>query len=410
MNNTKILILEDNTFVRQALSIALRALDYDQVVTAGSFEEALIKLRKYHYFDVLICDIRMQGQDGLQFIRTAKEHGTINALMISSEIEPDLRQAAQQLASLAGYQVLGDLRKPFSGDDLKNLMLKYYPPTPAANSAENDFSPTAAEISTALQRKEITTFFQPKVCLKSMKVIGAEALSRWRHPTAGLITPSSFIPQVEKSGQLNNLTLINIRNSLNLLKEMSEYELQISINLEACQLSAPSLHKTIQKELVHAQIPASKLTFEITETGLMQAPIESIENLIRIRLLGCKISIDDFGTGYSSFKRMCDLPCNELKLDASFTRGLTTNPRVYHAVDHAIRLSESLNIVVVAEGIETFEQARELSRLNCHVGQGFLFSRPLSSGAFSEAIKAKQIEKVVETIRCDLETKKSQYL
>ncbi|MNR28440.1 Oxygen sensor protein DosP [compost metagenome] len=116
----------------------------------------------------------------------------------------------------------------------------------------------------------------------------------------------------------------------------------------------------------------------------MQAPITSIENLVRLRLLGCGVSIDDFGAGFSSLQRVCEMPCSELKLDMSFIRSMTHNPRSLVAVDSLLRLSDNLGIQLVAEGIETHEQLTLLQRLGCQIGQGYVFAHPLPGSEFMD--------------------------
>ena len=164
-------------------------------------------------------------------------------------------------------------------------------------------------------------------------------------------------------------------------------ELRVSLNLETVQLAEPWLLETVRQILKSEQVPAQSLILEITETGLMQAPITSIENLVRLRLLGCGVSIDDFGACFTSLQRVCEMPCSELKLDASLIRSMTHNPRSLAAVDSLLRLSSNLGIQLVAEGIETNGELNLLRSLGCPVGQGYAFSRPLPGHEFIEWLR-----------------------
>ncbi|PPK36740.1 diguanylate phosphodiesterase [Pseudomonas laurylsulfatiphila] len=385
MNSTKILILEDHPMTRQMLVLALQGLGYTNVHTADCGKQAFALLKHEGHFDVLICDIQMHGIDGLTFLREAAEIGYIAALIISSAIAPDLRLAIQQLARLTGYQVLGDLGKPFTRDELKVLMLRYCPSAPHRAPPTIDELPSATEIQSGLNDGEFIPFYQPKLNLQTLEVIGMEVLVRWQHPLHGLISPGLFLGAVRHFGFLNVMTQTIARQALSFLREQRLIgELRLSINVETEQLARPDLLEAVRQNLDAERVPAQSLILEITESGLMQAPITSIENLVRLRLLGCGVSIDDFGAGFSSLQRVCEMPCSELKLDMSFIRSMTHNPRSLAAVDSLLRLSDNLGIQLVAEGIETHEQLTLLQRLGCQIGQGYVFARPLPGPEFMD--------------------------
>jgi EAL domain-containing protein (putative c-di-GMP-specific phosphodiesterase class I)/CheY-like chemotaxis protein len=384
MNSTKILILEDHPLTRQMLTLSLQALGYGNIHSAESGEQALVILTAEKYFDVLICDIQMPGIDGLTFLREASEVGRIDALVLSSDMAHDLRLAIQQLARLSGYQVLGDLAKPFSRAELKQLLLSYCPSTPSRANYSVEEMPSANEIQQGLLAGEFVPFFQPKLNLQTLEVVGVEALVRWQHPQLGLLSPALFLTVVQNFGFLNAMTLSIARQALSFLREQQLIdEITLSVNLEAEQLGMSGLVEAVRTLLNEERMPARCLILELTETGLLQAPLTSIENLVRLRLLGCGISIDDFGAGFSSLQRICEMPCSELKLDASFTSSIAHNPRSLAAVDSLLRLADNLDIKLVAEGIETPEQLSLLQSLNCPVGQGYLFSRPLAGTDFA---------------------------
>ena len=385
MNSTKILILEDHPMTRQMLVLALQGLGYTNIHTADCGKQAFALLKHEGHFDVLICDIQMPGIDGLTFLREAAEIGYIAALIISSAIAPDLRLAIQQLARLTGYQVLGDLGKPFTRDELKVLMLRYCPSAPYQVPPTIDELPSATEIQSGLNDGEFIPFYQPKLNLQTLEVIGMEVLVRWQHPLHGLISPGLFLGAVRHFGFLNVMTQTIARQALSFLREQRLIgELRLSINVETEQLARPDLLEAVRQNLDAERVPAQSLILEITESGLMQAPITSIENLVRLRLLGCGVSIDDFGAGFSSLQRVCEMPCSELKLDMSFIRSMTHNPRSLAAVDSLLRLSDNLGIQLVAEGIETHEQLTLLQRLGCQIGQGYVFARPLPGPEFMD--------------------------
>ena len=383
MNSMKILILEDHPLTLHMLKLSLQALGYINIHTAESGEQALVKLNTQKHFNVLICDIQMPGIDGLTFLREASEGARIDALVLSSEMGHDLRLAIQQLARLSGYQVLGDLVKPFCSEKLAQLLIRYCPSAARRSTIIVEEIPSATDVEQGLRNGEFVAFYQPKLNLQTLEVVGVEALVRWQHPKLGLLSPARFLNIVQHFGFLNTMTLSTARQALRFLRDQQlTDEISISVNLEAEQLGLPRLVEAVRTLLYEERVPARCLIIELTETGLLQAPLASIENLVRLRLLGCGISIDDFGAGFSSLQRICEMPCSELKLDASFTSSITHNTRSLAAVDSMLHMANNLDIKLVAEGIETTEQLSLLQSLNCPVGQGYLFSSPLAGTDF----------------------------
>lgn len=384
MDKIKILILEDHAVTRYMLVLALQRLGHHQLYCAEDGEQAFALLQSEGAFDVLICDIQMTGVDGLEFLRHARERGTVEALIIASGIEADLRLAIRQLAQLLGYQVLGDLGKPFTERDLQALLLQYRPIKPQPFQAPSPLHLSRAEVERGLAQDEFVPFYQPKLDLRSLAVAGAEVLVRWQHPQHGLLSPSQFLQSVQCAGGLDAMTASMARQALRFLcHHLGDKALSLSINLEASQLASPGLLAGIRELLKAEGVAAPRLMLEVTETGLMQAPIASIENLVRLRLLGCGISIDDFGAGFSSLQRICEMPCTELKLDASFVNSMTHNSRSLAAVESLLHLARKLGLCLVAEGIETQEQLVLLQELGCPVGQGYFFAPPQPAGAFA---------------------------
>lgn len=391
-----ILILEDHPLTNQLLTYALQGLGYTDICNASSGEEAMLMLSKHKNFDLLICDIMMPGVDGLTFLREAASIGRIQSLIISSEIEHDLRIAIQQLAHLNGYQVLGDLCKPFSKESLKGLIEKFTPANKACLEIISEETPNVSDIQRAFIDSEFVPYFQPKVDMSTNKVVGAEVLVRWTPPEGGILPPARFLDTIRNYGFLDDMLIAITTKALSFLRNNNLIgKLKLSINLEAEQLDKPHLPEMIHLLLTEQRVPAHCLILEVTETGLMQAPITSIENLVRLRLLGCGISIDDFGAGFSSLQRICEMPCTELKLDASFTRSVTHNSRTQIAVECIQRLAEKLNIELVVEGIETLSQQQQLQRLKCNVGQGYLFSRPLNQSDFLSWLENNEFENLI---------------
>ena len=193
---------------RQILTVALQGLGYSNLYTANCGEDAFALLKSEEHFDVLICDIQMPGIDGLTFLREATEVGEIGAVITYSAIAHDLRLAIQQLARLTGYQVLGDLGKPFTRDELKELLLRYRPRAPRLPQLMLNEFPSASEIKSSLELEDgkFIPYYQPKINLQTMEVVGVEVLARWQHPQRGLLAPGTFLEAVQHFGFLNAMT------------------------------------------------------------------------------------------------------------------------------------------------------------------------------------------------------------
>lgn len=179
------------------------------------------------------------------------------------------------------------------------------------------------EVRSAMQHQQMETYFQPKINLLRGDVMGVEALTRWHHPSGGVISPAVFMPTLESCGLLNELFFTQLNHGLELQRQAQSrgFWLNIAFNLEPVQLTNPDLVSTIKSVLGGYGLHGSSLTFELTESGLLEISATCLENLVRLRMMGCRLSIDDFGVGFSSLQRLCQLPFNEIKLDAEFVRG-----------------------------------------------------------------------------------------
>lgn len=378
MNCAKILILEDHPLTLQIIHLTLQRLGYQNISTAGSGEEAFQQLKLKGDFDVLICDIQMASIDGLTFLQQASEFGKINALILCSEIDQNIRIAIKQLARKTGYQVLGELSKPISRKQLNSLLSIYQPdPQPITEIIINE-NPCITDIQRGLTDEEFTPYFRPIININTNEVIRLEILARWKHYKHGLLKPQHFLEITKHFGLSNEITTTITQQALRFLKGHNlTTKLPVSIKLDTTQLASPNTINTISQILEKEQLPTSKLTIEIAEADLVNAPTDSIESLVRLRLLGCGISIDNFGAGFSSLQRVCEMPCTELKLDASFTRSITYNARYLVVINSILRLTQSLELGVIAKSVETYEQLLYLRDIDCPNAQGNLFSKPM---------------------------------
>ena len=240
------------------------------------------------------------------------------------------------------------------------------------------------EMRLAIERKEFRVYYQPIVDLENEEIIGFEALIRWIHPFRGTISPLDFIPLAEENGLIVSIGDWVLYESCRQLHEWQQQnpansELTISVNLSSKQFLQDDLAGRVALILAETRLDARFLRLEVTESHLMESNQRAIGIMNRLRELGVKLSIDDFGTGYSNLSYLHRMPINYLKIDRSFVSRLQTNYENNEIVRTIVMLAKNLGFEVIAEGVETQEQAEQLKMLNCTFGQGYLFSKPLDA-------------------------------
>ena len=237
-----------------------------------------------------------------------------------------------------------------------------------------------AELRHAIEHDELLLHYQPQIDLKSGGIVGVEALVRWRHPQRGLVPPGEFIPLAEESGLVVGLGGWVLRQACRQIQIWLNAGLaprQTAVNVSAVQLSQGHLVEDVRATLRETGIPPERLELEITESFVMADRDQSFRSLAGLRELGVRLSIDDFGTGYSSLAYLQQIAVQKLKIDLSFVRDVTTNSSNASIVRAIIALGRSLGLDVLAEGVESPEQAEYLRALGCDTIQGYLISRPL---------------------------------
>lgn len=232
------------------------------------------------------------------------------------------------------------------------------------------------DVHRAFEKDEFFPCFQPLVELRTGQVAGFEVLARWKHGKVGAIAPDVFIPAVEKIGLINQLTRLILEKAL-AVGPLLPRSATLAINLSPIQLIDPSLPDKVEAVAAQYAFSLDCLTFEITESALVD-DFPRAQSVARdLKALGCRLALDDFGTGYSSLKHLQALPFDELKVDRSFVGTMTTARENRKIVAAVVGLGHSLGVMTVAEGVETEEQANMLLWLGCDLGQGWLYGKPV---------------------------------
>ena len=236
------------------------------------------------------------------------------------------------------------------------------------------------DLRNGLERDEFLVYYQPLVSLQYGRIIGFEALSRWKRPQ-GVVSPAEFIAVADETGlilPLNRQLLLEACQQLRRWQELfpSDPALVLSVNVTAKQFAQPDLAAQISEVLQQTAIDPRSVHLEITENVAMGDATTSDVALSKLKALGVGLSIDDFGTGYSSLSRRRRFPVDTLKIDRSFISGIASDPETLEIVRVIIILAHTLGLKVIAEGIEDEQQRETLQRFGCEVGQGYLFHRP----------------------------------
>jgi EAL domain-containing protein (putative c-di-GMP-specific phosphodiesterase class I) len=236
-----------------------------------------------------------------------------------------------------------------------------------------------AELKKAIAEDQLDTYFQPKIDIKSGQVVGVEALVRWNHPVKGLIKPNAFITLAEENGLIRDVTdqvLIKVLEYATKLKSMG-YNLNIAINLSVDSLTDLDWPDRVSHMLENCGLEASNISFEITESRLMEHLSVALDILSRLSLKRFNLSIDDFGTGYSSMEQLQRIPFSEFKIDRAFVHGAAQEASARAILESSVLLAKKLDMKVVAEGVEDQRDWDVVAEVGCDQVQGFIVSRPL---------------------------------
>ncbi|MFC3051983.1 EAL domain-containing response regulator [Kordiimonas pumila] len=367
----KLLIVDDEKDVADFIAEVAQGLGYETVVINDG--RHFLNSLSEHKPMAIVLDLGLPGYDGVELLRFLAEQHSTACVFIASGADPRTIAAAKTLGNQYKLNICGTFSKPIKIEELEHLLL----PTLA-----NSRKATPNGILAALGAGEIVPLFQPKVNLNSAfnKIVGVEALARWVKPSGQHILPDEFLPAVANFKLMPELTTVIVEKSFKALKVWLDEGLDIvlSINIDGSMLTDLKLPDKLDQQAREFNIPPERITFEITETAVMEDTATTMDVATRLRLKGFNLAIDDFGTGYSSLVQLYNLPFNELKIDKSFVLDIETNTEARVIVDILTMLGRKLGLKVCAEGIETEAALSFIRASGCDTGQGFLFSEAVN--------------------------------
>jgi len=331
--------------------------------------------------DVIVLDLQMGQSDGVELLRYLADQRAEEAIVLMSGVDQRIIDTAARLGKSLGLNVVNVLHKPI---DINVLRTELGPLAEGTITLGPGGPVHEKDLERAILENQITVHYQPKIALKSGRVTGIEALVRWWKSSEELIPPDRFIPLAEKTGLIDALTQRVLETSLADARSWSEKwpELTLAVNLSPSMLSNLELPDRIASIVRSYELDPGRLILEVTESGAMDSPDQTMEILARLRLKGVQLSIDDFGAGHSSLLQLYRLPYGELKIERSFVIDALDSQEAATIIHATIELGHRLGLKVVAEGVEDKLTAEWLAQLQCDVGQGNFFSTPLPSSEF----------------------------
>ncbi len=329
---------------------------------------------------VLVLDLMMPELDGIEVIRHLIKKNINVTLILISGVDQRTLHSAQVLAQAYDINVITSLTKPVSLKKFTEAINSIAQASPTQLKEDVFYLPSSQDITAAILKKELIIYYQPQINFNSKALFGLEALVRWNHPEYGLIAPDRFIATAEKEGIIHLLTreIVSIvAQDSNAINTNFQKDIPLSINISPKDITSLSLPEQLDDLLKTHSIEPENITFEITESAVMDDLTSFLDVLNRLSLKGFSLSIDDFGTGFSSLSLLFQAPFKELKIDQSFVSRMLHDIEAKIIVEICILLAKKMNMKVIAEGIEDVKVWDMLNKLGCDIGQGYFIGKPM---------------------------------
>jgi EAL domain-containing protein (putative c-di-GMP-specific phosphodiesterase class I)/CheY-like chemotaxis protein len=384
-----ILVVDDDELTLDLMGLSLGEIGCNNFAMDASGQAALARLDDGYAADVIFCDLNMPQMDGVELIRHLARRQFAGGVILLSGEDWRIMKTCEELGLAFGLEMLGSLQKPFQPDDIARLLSRLHA-RKAAPSAVRGEPILPDELRAGIESGQIVAWFQPQLCIRTLKLVAVEALARWQHPTRGLVPPMAFIPIAEEHGLIDAMMAAVYQDAMHHVGRWNRlgYDLRVAVNLSTDNLNSHKLPEQLERWSREAGVAPQSVMIEITESRLSKNIALSLEILTRLRLKGFGLSIDDFGTGYSSMEQLHRMPFNELKIDRGFVHGAATDSRSRAVFESSVELGRKLRMSTVAEGVETAEDFNLTRELEADLVQGFYFSKPLPPDALEAWIAA----------------------
>lgn len=396
-----ILVIEDDYVIRENILKILKAEGFDVMGAENGMQG--LSLAMSNLPDVILCDVLMPELNGygvLMALRANPATATVPFVFLTGKADrAEIRQGMElgaddyltkpfTKAELVGAIAIR-LKKQEAFAELYNTLQIQSNEFIIQQNADEKLAQLKTSLYSALKREEFLVYYQPQISMNTGKIVGAEALVRWKHHEKGLIPPTEFIPVAEKTGfiiPLGEWILQTACKQIQAWKNDGFSGLRVAVNLSPRQFHQPDLSSRVAQILEKIGLEPSSLELELTESLMVEDVSSAIATLTQLKNLGISLAIDDFGTGYSSLSYLTQYPFDALKIDRSFVRNITDDCKNAAIVKAIIEMAHSLRLEVIAEGVETETEKDFLWRSECDVMQGYFFSPPLSAADFEKLL------------------------
>jgi EAL domain-containing protein (putative c-di-GMP-specific phosphodiesterase class I)/CheY-like chemotaxis protein len=382
----RLLVLDDENDVAATICMMAAKASYATSHTddADIFFDHVVSWVPTH----VMVDLQLADRDGVEVVNRLAKMGCKAAVIIISGLGQRILDSSARAATENGLWLLGTLHKPFVRAQLLDLLAAGAPMNlpqrilPLAIRPQRQISKD--QLAQALRANAFIAHFQPKIACHNGKLVGFECLARWPQADGSMIPPDQFIGLAEQTGMINELTRQVYQFALaNLPERPVDAELKFALNLSPINFTDETFPRWLLDQCRDYGVAPSQIILELTETASLDNPLALLENLTQFRIRGFHLSIDDFGVGYSSLIQLARLPFSELKIDQMFVKSLASSEEYRKIVTAMVGLGHSLDLNVVAEGVEDAYALDFLRELGCNEAQGYFIGRPIDNRAAS---------------------------
>jgi EAL domain-containing protein (putative c-di-GMP-specific phosphodiesterase class I)/ActR/RegA family two-component response regulator len=374
----RVLVVDDDQFMVDVIVGVLRDAGLTSIEACGEGAAALDHL-SVHLVDLLICDLNMPGVDGIRLMTQVASLASRPAVILFSGEDTRVLDASRQFAEAKQLTVLGVLRKPVERDSVMSLLKRYHPADKRPSLSPLEVVLGSDDIRLGLVSDAVHLVYQPIIDLHNGALAGVEGLLRWQDPERGGVPPPEVIRAAEGADLIDDLTLAILSRAVRDRGTLAYggIDTNIAVNVSMQNLRSFSIVDRMADIVTSVHDRPDRYTLEVTETRLIDDLAQVLEVLIRLRLQGFKIAIDDYGTGAATMQLLMQLPSTELKIDRNFVAAAPRSEQGRALLQSAIELGLQLGQIVVVEGVETEMEARLARELGSHLGQGYLYGRPM---------------------------------
>ena len=376
----RILVVDDQSHVRTFTRKVLQRAGITNVVEAADGNDALTAVTQPGaQFDLILCDLRMPGRDGIETIRSFAALGLESAVAIMS-MEPErVLETAGVLADAQGLRMLGTIQKPLTAENLEPVLTRMIELPGHAPRAAAEVTP--GDLANAFTRGELRLWYQPKISIRSGAPVGVEALVRWKHPTLGLLGPESFVPAMAEHAEYESaLMQFALTEAMSCASRWHEADrdLRVALSLPAMAFDRLDLPDRLDDMARAARVPAEFITLQVEEKDGLLSAIRTLDVMTRLRLKDFSLSIDAFGAGRAGLGMLQKLPFNEMRIDPAFVHRCAESAAKKSVVEASLALARSLQLTSVAVGVQLRSDWDLLASMGCDALQGPFIARPMS--------------------------------